>query len=99
MGFPGGLVVKSLPTNTADASLIPGCRRSPGKGNGNQLQYACLGNPKDRGVWQATVHGIVKELDMTQQLNNNICSNIVHIPYALEKNVIVYSTDVGYIVL
>ena len=76
-----------------------GSGRSPGVGNGNPLQYFCLGNPKDRGVWQATVHGIVKELDMTQQLNNNICSNIVHIPYALEKNVIVYSTDVGYIVL
>ena len=99
MGFPGGSVVKNLPANTADAGSIPGCGRSPGKGNGNQLQYACLGKPKDRGVWRATVHGVVKELDTTQRLNNNICSNIVHIPYALEKNVIVYSTNVRYIVL
>ena len=36
---------------------------SPGEGNGNPLQYSCLGNPKDRGSWQATVHGVTKELD------------------------------------
>ena len=51
MGFPGGSVVKNLPANTGDADLIPGSRRSPGEGNGNPLQYSCLGNPMDRGVW------------------------------------------------
>ena len=35
---------------------IPGSRRSPGEGNGNSLQYSCLGNPIDRGAWWATVH-------------------------------------------
>ena len=35
-------------------------RRCPGGGNGNPLQYSCLGNPVDRGVWQATVHGVTK---------------------------------------
>ena len=44
------------------SSLIPGLGRSPGKGNGNPLQYPCLGNPKDRGVWWAAVHGVT-ELD------------------------------------
>jgi len=40
--------------------LIPGSGRSLGEGNGNPLQYSCLGNPKDRGAWQATVHGAAK---------------------------------------
>ena len=54
-----------------DAGLIPGSGRSLGEGNGNPLQYSCLGNPMDRGAWLATVHGVTKELDMTQRLNNN----------------------------
>ena len=58
--FPGGLVVKNLPTNAGDVGSIPGMRRSPGRGNGNPLQYACLGNLTDRGAWQATVHGMAK---------------------------------------
>ena len=39
---------------------IPGSGRSPGEGNGNPLQYSCLENYKDRGVWWATVHGVTK---------------------------------------
>ena len=39
---------------------IPGLGRSPGEGNGNPLQYSCLGNPRDRGAWRAIVHGIPK---------------------------------------
>ena len=39
---------------------IPGSGRSSGGGNGNPLQYSCLENPIDRGVWQATVHGVTK---------------------------------------
>ena len=39
-----------------------GEKRSPGEGNGYLFQYSCLGNPMDRGVWQATVHGVEKEL-------------------------------------
>ena len=56
-------MVKNLPANEGDSGLIPGSGRSPGEGNGNPLQYSCLGNPKDRETWQATVHGITKELD------------------------------------
>ena len=41
------------------------------EGNGNPLQYSCLGNPMDRGAWWATVHWVEKELDMTKQLNSN----------------------------
>ena len=42
-----------------------------GEGNGNPLQYSCLENPMDRGAWWATVHGVTKKLDTTQQLNDN----------------------------
>ena len=45
-----------------DSSLIPRTGRSPGKGNGNPLQYSCLENSMDRGAWRPTVHGIA-ELD------------------------------------
>ena len=65
LGFPGGSVVKNLPANAGDAGSISGSRRSPREGNGNLLQYFCLGNPMDRGAWWATVHGVAKELDMT----------------------------------
>ena len=47
---------------------IPGSGRSPGEGNGNPLQYSCLENSMDRGVWRATVHGGGKESGMTEQL-------------------------------
>ena len=57
-------MVKNLPADAGDAGSILGLGRSPGEGNGNALQYSCLGNPMDRGAWRATVHG-VSELDMT----------------------------------
>ena len=60
MGFPGGSVVKNLPASAEDTGLIPGLGRSPGEGNGNPLQYFCLGNPMDRGAWRATVPGVAK---------------------------------------
>ena len=66
MGFPGVLVVKNPPANTGDIGSILGSGRSPGEGNVNPLQYSCLGNPMDRGAWWAIVHGVEKELDMTQ---------------------------------
>ena len=65
MGVPGDPVVKNPPDNAGDQGLIPGLGRSPREENGNPLQYSCLGNPMDRGVWWATVHGVEKELDMT----------------------------------
>ena len=57
------LVVKNPPASardSRDASLIPGSGRSPGGGNGNPIQHSCLGNPRDRGAWWATVHGVAK---------------------------------------
>ena len=48
-----------------DTDLIPGSERFPGEGNDNPLQYYCLGNPMDRGTWQAILHEVTKELDTT----------------------------------
>ena len=63
LGFPGGSVVKNPPANAGDVGSIPGLGRSPGKGNGNPLQYSCLENLMDRGAWWATVHGVTTESD------------------------------------
>ena len=59
-------MVQNLPANAGEVGSIPGSGRSPGEGNGNPLQYSCLGNPRDRGAWQAIVHGVAEELDMTK---------------------------------
>ena len=62
------LVVKNLPANagvTGVMGSIPGLERSLGGGNGNPLQYSCLGNSMDRGAWWATVHRVA-ELDTTE---------------------------------
>ena len=62
-GFPGSTVVKNLPINAGDArevSSVPVLGRSPGVGNANSFQESGLENSKDRGAWQATVHGVSK---------------------------------------
>ena len=67
------LVVKNPPANTGDvrdADSTPGWGRSPGGGHGNPPQYSCLENPRDQGVWWATVQMVGgKELDMMKQLS------------------------------
>ena len=60
LGFPGGSAEKNLPANAGDVGLIPGTGISLGGGHGNPLQYSCLGNPMNRGVWRVTVHGVAK---------------------------------------
>ena len=62
LGFPGGSDGKESACNTEDWDSIPGLGISPGEGNGYRLQYFCLRNPMDTGVWQATVHGVTKSL-------------------------------------
>ena len=49
--FPGGSDNKESAYNVGDLGVIPGLGRSPGEGHGNPLQYSCLENPMDRGVW------------------------------------------------
>ena len=70
-GLPWWLSGKDPPANAGDMGLIPGSGRPPGEGNGNTIQYSCLGNTMDRGAWWATVHGIAKELDITQRLKHS----------------------------
>ena len=60
MGFPVGSAIKDPLAVAGDSGSIPGSGRSPGEGNGNPLQYSCLGNPMDREAQWATVHGVTK---------------------------------------
>ena len=53
LDFPGGSDVKESACNAGDLGSIPGSGSSPGEGNGNPLQYSCLGNCMDIGAWQA----------------------------------------------
>ena len=56
----GASQVAQWSANAGDAGSISGLERSLGEGNDNPLQYSCLGNPKDRGAWQAVVHGVAE---------------------------------------
>ena len=54
------LVIKNPPANAGDAGSIPSSGRSPIGGHSNPLQYSCLENLMDRGIWQAIVHGVTR---------------------------------------
>ena len=58
MGFPGDSDDKQYACSAGDPGLIPGSGISPGGRTGYPLQYSCMENPKDRGVWQATLSDI-----------------------------------------
>ena len=73
-GFPSPSMVKNPSANAGEASLISGLGRPPGEGNDNPLQCSCLGNPMDRGAWQAIVHRVSKS-QTGEQLNNNSTSS------------------------
>ena len=60
LGLPGGSDSKESACSAGDLGLIPGLGRSPGEENGNSLQYSCLENSMDKGVWWATIHGVAK---------------------------------------
>ena len=64
-------MIKNPPANTGDLGSIPGSGRSPGEGNGNPLQYSCLGNPMDRGIWHAAAHG-------SQRVGHDLVTNHYH---------------------
>ena len=66
-GFPDGSYGKESACNVRDLASIPGLERSPGRRNGNPLQYPCLENSMDRGTWWAIVYGVCKESDATEQ--------------------------------
>ena len=58
-------MVKNPLANAGDVDSILGSGIFPGEANGNPLLYSCLGNPMDRGALWATVHGVVKDSDIT----------------------------------
>ena len=88
-------MVKTPLANEGDAGdmvLISGSGRSPGGGHGILLQYSCLGNPMDRVAWWAIVHGVTKELDMTEHghIKTLEYANINTVTkYVLYKNVVI----------
>ena len=53
-------MVKNLPANAGDTGSIPGLGRLPGEENGNPLQYSCLENSMERGIWWAIAHGVAE---------------------------------------
>ena len=68
------LAFKNQPANAGDVrdmGLIPELERSPGVGNSNPLQYSCLENLMDRGVWWPTVHGVAKSWNTVEHMNTN----------------------------
>ena len=82
-------MVKNPPANARDVGSIPGLGRSPGAGNGNPLQYSCLGNPMDRGAWRAIAFGVKKELDtLSPRALPNKCSAAIITNAVLEESII-----------
>ena len=71
-GLPWWLSGKELSANAGEAGLIPGSGRFPRKGNGNPLQYSCLGNPMDKEAWWATVHEVprIRHNSVTKHTHN-----------------------------
>ena len=65
LGLPRWFNGKESACSAGDMGSILGSGRFPGEENSNPLQCSCLGNPTDRGAWQATIHEITKESDMT----------------------------------
>ena len=91
------LEIKNLLANTGDireAGSIPGSGRSSGGGHGNPLQYSCLENPMDRGVGQATVHGVA-ESDMTKHLSLIDFGHLIQRTDSLEKTLMLGKTKGG----
>ena len=79
------LEVKNLLANAGDirdVGLIPGSETSPGGGHGNPLQYSCLKNPTDRGVWWAIVHGVPKSRTRLKRLS--MCTYRPHVSGILQ---------------
>ena len=62
-------MVKNPRAKAGDSDSIPGSGRSLGEGNGNPLQYSCLGNRMDRGAWWVPVHRVAKSSSWAQLSN------------------------------
>ena len=76
VSFPDNSLVKNLPANSGDVGSIPDSGRSSGIGNGNPLQYSCLGNPMNRRAWGATVHWVACSREMLGWMNHSLESRL-----------------------
>ena len=74
LGLPTWLSGEESACSAGDVGSIPGLGRSSGEGNGNPLQYSCLGNSTDRGAWHITVQGVAKESDTTKKNKKKLYS-------------------------
>ena len=72
-------MVKNPPVNAGDTGSIPGLGRSPGEGNGNPLQYSCMGHSMKRGTQQATVHGVAKRVGQDLATNQQQQYTLTHL--------------------
>ena len=72
-------MVKNPPARAGDNSSFAGLGRSPGRANGNPLQYSCLENPMDRGAWWTTVHGIAKSQTQLRDYGTTIANPTFHL--------------------
>ena len=81
-GFLGGSAVRNSPDNAGDRGLIPGSGRSPREGNGNPIQFSCLGNLMDRRALQAIEHGVAKrdsvQFSSAVQSCPTLCNSMDH---------------------
>ena len=71
--FLNGSDGKESACSAGDLGSISGLERSPGEKNSNQIQYSCLENPMDRGVWWATVHRVPKSQTQLKRLGMHTC--------------------------
>ena len=104
-GFSGSSADKESPCNVGDPGLIPGLRSPPGEGIDYPLLYSWTSlmaqMVKDREAWCATVHGVCKESDTTEQLNlremfNRECMYIFEInPLSVASFAIIFSQSEG----
>ena len=84
--FPGSSVGKKSTCNAGDPSSIPGSGRSTGEEISYPLQYSCLGNPMDRGAWQARIHGITKsQIQLSNYTAMTTISTILQYFYNLHE--------------
>ena len=60
-------MVKNQPASAEDRGSVPELGRSPGEGNGNPLQYSCLGNPMDKRTCQAIIHRVAKSWELLKK--------------------------------
>ena len=95
-GLPSGSMVKNPSANAGDTGVgsILELKRSPGRGNGNPLQYSCLKNPMDRGAWQAIAHRVVESWtqlsDFTHSLTHAGKQSMLVFHYGISKLTFLY---------